>query len=141
MDFFYRITAFFSRQEGITRRNAAFSRSHRAINGRLINPFARRSRVEMTKLVKEFHEETELDITTDLLMKGALLAQDENAFSKNHSESDSLELNARELEALEYESKERYNQPFQLYALIGACSAGAAVQGWDEAVANQVELS
>ena len=119
-------------------RNAATSKSHRAINGRLINPFAGKSRPGMTKLIEDFRQETDLDINTALLTKGALLAQDDDAFSEDREHKDGLALTDKEREALHLEDTQRFNQPFQLYALIGACSAGAAVQGWDETVANQV---
>ena len=118
--------------------NAAKSKSHRAINGRLINPFAGKSLAEMSRLIEDFLLETDLDINRALLTKGALLGQDDDAFSGNRERKDGLMLTDKEREALHIEATQRFNQPFQLYALIGACSAGAAVQGWDETVANQV---
>lgn len=63
-----------------------------------------------------------------VIRKGAYLAQDDHAFSRERE--DGLALKREEEEALVQEKEQKWNQPFLLYALVGCCSMGAAVQGW-----------
>ena len=63
-----------------------------------------------------------------MLRKGAYLAQDDRAFARERE--DDLALKQEEEEALYQEANNKWNQPFILYALVGCCSMGAAVQGW-----------
>ena len=63
-----------------------------------------------------------------IIRKGAYLAQDELAFERERE--DGLELKVEERKALHQEEHDIWNQPFILYALVGCCSLGAAVQGW-----------
>lgn len=138
MDVSARAQRSFARRKGTAHLNPAMSKSYRAINGLLINPFAGKSHAEMLKLIKRFREETDLDVDETLLAKAAFLSQDAQAFSSSRDRRDGLTLKPREQEALHTEATRRFNQPVKLYVLIGICSLCAAVQGWDEAAANQV---
>ncbi|KAL8787200.1 MAG: hypothetical protein Q9195_007891 [Heterodermia aff. obscurata] len=92
----------------------------------------------MNELVDNFMEKTKLDpMYRETIQKGAFLAQDSNAFALERR--DGLVLSKVEREWLAVEDPQtgnKWNQPWILYALIGCCSLGAAVQGWDETAVN-----
>ncbi len=76
-----------------------------------------------------------------LIRKGAFLAQDREAFM--HPRSDGLRLKDDEQRALKQEDPRtgnKWNQPWIMYALVGCCSLGAAVQGWDETAVNGAQV-
>ena len=112
------------------------------INSKLVNPFRGLRREEMEKKIERFMKQTEIDeIYSDLIRKGAYLAQDAEAFK--HSRDDGLRLRHAERRALEQEDPKtgsKWNQPWILYALVGCCSLGAAVQGWDETAVNGAQV-
>ena len=76
--------------------------------------------------VKEFAEEKGMADKTELIQKGALIAQDASNF-----ENISI-LSEEEKEVLRYEADHRWKHPLRLYVTIIVCSVGAAVQGWDQ---------
>ncbi|KAL8712593.1 MAG: hypothetical protein Q9220_003124 [cf. Caloplaca sp. 1 TL-2023] len=104
------------------------------INSKLVNPFVGKTHEEMNDLIDRFMEKTKIDeIYAEHIRKGAYLAQDGEAFEDLRE--DGLQLKQEERAALVMEDPIRghkWNQPWILYALVGCCSLGAAVQGWDE---------
>ncbi len=112
------------------------------INGKLVNPFKGLRHEQMSDKIKEFMMKTEIDeMWVELIRKGAFLAQDGEAFS--HPRTDSLQLKPDERRALQQEDPKtgnKWNQPWIMYALVGCCSLGAAVQGWDETAVNGAQL-
>ncbi|KAL9607545.1 MAG: hypothetical protein Q9167_007548 [Letrouitia subvulpina] len=104
------------------------------INSKLVNPFQGLRHEEMDELIKAFMSKSRIDsIYEESIRKGAFLAQDKEAF--NDTRDDGLELTSEERTTLMLEDPKqgsKWNQPWILYALVGCCSLGAAVQGWDE---------
>ena len=101
------------------------------INSKLVNPFTGLRHEEMDKLIVSFMKKTEIEDTyAELIRKGAFLAQDAEAFE--HKRTDGLQLTSGEQRALDQENPKtgnKWNQPWIMYALVGCCSLGAAVQG------------
>ncbi|KAI4185195.1 MAG: hypothetical protein LQ346_005958 [Caloplaca aetnensis] len=112
------------------------------VNRALVNPFGGKSHKEMNDLIDAFMEKTKIDeIYQEHIRKGAFLAQDSEAF--NDLREDGLQLKPEEKAALVLEDPKtgnKWNQPWILYALVGCCSLGAAVQGWDETAVNGAQL-
>ncbi|KAI4093159.1 MAG: hypothetical protein L6R37_007426 [Teloschistes peruensis] len=108
------------------------------INSTLVNPFVGKTHKEMNDLIDAFMEKTKIDeIYAEHIRKGAFLAQDSEAFADIRD--DGLQLRQEERAALTLEDPKKgnkWNQPWILYALVGCCSLGAAVQGWDETAVN-----
>ncbi|KAL8691650.1 MAG: hypothetical protein Q9218_003171 [Villophora microphyllina] len=108
------------------------------INSPLVNPFVGKTHNEMNDLIDAFMEKTKIDeIYSEYVRKGAFLAQDSEAFDDDRE--DGLQLKQEERAAMILEDPKRgskWNQPWILYALVGCCSLGAAVQGWDETAVN-----
>ncbi|KAL8681843.1 MAG: hypothetical protein Q9186_002075 [Xanthomendoza sp. 1 TL-2023] len=104
------------------------------INSKLVNPFVGKTHGEMDDLIHRFMEKTKIEsIYEEHIRKGAYLAQDNAAFEDVRE--DGLQLKPDERDALIMEDPKRgnkWNQPWIMYALVGCCSLGAAVQGWDE---------
>ena len=114
--------------------NQASSNSYaNELNSRLVNPFIGKRPEEMFALVKKFIEETEVeDLYHENFRKGAFLAQDPDALREPRDGPDgqALQLDRNEQEALRREKENKWNQKWTMYALVGCCSLGAAVQGW-----------
>ncbi|KAL8783514.1 MAG: hypothetical protein Q9213_004560 [Squamulea squamosa] len=112
------------------------------INSKLVNPFIGKTHEEMDELISTFMEKTKIDeIYEEHIRKGAFLAQDREAF--DDLREDGLQLKPEERAALVMEDPKRgnkWNQPWIMYALVGCCSLGAAVQGWDETAVNGAQL-
>ena len=91
---------------------------------------------EMFELVEKFIRETEVeDLYHENFRKGAFLAQDPDALREPRDGPDGpdgprLQLDRNEHEALRREKESKWNQKWTMYALVGCCSLGAAVQGW-----------
>lgn len=104
------------------------------INSKLVNPFQGLRHEEMDELINAFMAKSRIDrIYQETIRKGAFLAQDKEAF--NDYRDDGLELSPEDQNTLRLEDPKqgnKWNQPWILYALVGCCSLGAAVQGWDE---------
>ena len=96
------------------------------INSKLINPFRGLRLEQMKEKVAAFMITTEIDeIYSELIHKGAFLAQDSEAF--DHPRTDGLRLKPDERRALEQEDPvkgNKWNQPWIMYALVGCCSLG-----------------
>ena len=88
----------------------------------------------MTESINKFIEASGLEDYDKYIRRGAFLAQSKNAFAIGRERDDDLSLNAIERQYLEMENGgrriDKFNQPWRLYALVGLCSLGAAVQGW-----------
>ena len=104
--------------------------------------------------VEEFSRERDMTDILPLLKRGALVAQNPQAFESIP------DLEPEEREYLEYEITHKWKQPLALYATIITCSVGAAVQyvtrfflfpqlgthhyfvrGWDQTGSNGANLS
>ena len=77
--------------------------------------------------VSRFASENGLEEATDMLQRGALVAQNPSGFESLK------ELTDEEKEHLRVELSHKWKHPRALYMTIIICSIGAAVQGWDQA--------
>lgn len=113
------------------------------INSRLVNPFIGLRPEDMFSLIEEFMAKTGIEtLYLDLIKKGAFLAQDPRAFDRRRDDLN-LYLELDETEILRLEDPKignKWNQKWTLYALVGCCSLGAAVQGWDETAVNGAQV-
>ena len=76
--------------------------------------------------VAAFAEEKGMPEKTELLQKGALIAQEPGNFENLDV------LSEEEKEWLRFEAAHKWKHPGKLYYTIILCSIGAAVQGWDQ---------
>ena len=101
------------------------------VDSPLVNPFLGKGHTDMCHLIDVFMDKTEINRSDyEVIARGAFLAQDRRAFSGPRD--DERRLTEEEIDALDREKNDKWNQPFVLYALVACCSLGAAVQGWDE---------
>jgi hypothetical protein len=88
----------------------------------------------MTASINRFIERSGLDDYEKYIRRGAFLAQSKAAFAVGRERADGLTLKDDERKYLDLENSPRridkFRQPWRLYALVGVCSLGAAVQGW-----------
>ncbi|KAL1584387.1 hypothetical protein WHR41_06395 [Cladosporium halotolerans] len=125
---------------GIQKEDAVRSSSLADINlnknldAKVSNPLADISYNDLMHDVETFCSDKGLVEHTDLVKRGALIAQDPTNF-------ENLELPDDEREALRFESAHRWRHPLALYFTIIVCSIGAAVQGWDQTGSNGANLS
>lgn len=100
----------------------------------LAQPFSGLDLAQMNKSVDEFIEVSGLHDYEKYIRKGAFLAQSKAAFDPKRQRRDGLTLSDEEQRFLALENSDRridkFKQPWRLYALVGICSLGAAVQGW-----------
>ncbi|GAM43318.1 hexose transport-related protein [Talaromyces pinophilus] len=108
------------------------------VSGEIENPLANIPRSVLLSNVEEFAQEKGLTEYTDLLKKGALVAQDPANFE---SISGEFALSSTEIDALHAEVTHKWRHPKTLYFTIVLCSIGAAVQGWDQTGSNGANLS
>lgn len=92
-------------------------------------------RATLFKNVQDFANEVGMTEHTQLIQKGALVAQDPPAFEQI------AELDEFERDALRNEVLHKWRQPTSLYFTVILCSIGAAVQGWDQTGSNGANLS
>lgn len=88
--------------------------------------------------VEEFASEKGVTEYTELLKKGALIAQDPDSYEDIHGE---YKLTSEECMVLQKEVTHKWRVPRTLYLTIITCSIGAAVQGWDQEGSNGANLS
>ena len=97
------------------------------IDSVLVNPFIGMRREKMDELIETFLNNTKIeDIYHEVIRKGAFLAQDSEAFRSPRT--DKLRLKSEEVEALTQEDPKagnKWNQPWILYALVGAYFLGS----------------
>lgn len=88
----------------------------------------------MTESIDKFIATSGLEDYDKYIRRGAFLAQSKAAFSTGRPRRDGLKLKDEERYYLDLEDSPRrfdkFKQPWRLYALVGVCSLGAAVQGW-----------
>ncbi|KAI7231277.1 MFS transporter [Hortaea werneckii] len=96
------------------------------VDAKVSNPLAGITYEELMHDVEMFAREQGLEDKTDLIKRGALVAQDPANF-----ENIGL-LEEEEKAALRWESEHKWSHPLALYFTIIVCSIGAAVQGWDQ---------
>ena len=84
--------------------------------------------------MEAFAQRTGLTAETELLKKGALVAQNPTAY-------ETMDLAEDEKEALRIEVTKKWAHPLKLYMTVAVCSIGAAVQGWDQTGTNGANLS
>ncbi|PNS15311.1 hypothetical protein CAC42_5482 [Sphaceloma murrayae] len=105
------------------------------IDGKVNNPLAGIARDQLLADVAEFAQEKGLADYTELLQRGAIVAQDPSIYESLDILSD------EEKDALRFEKDHRWKHPLALYFTIVVCSIGAAVQGWDQTGSNGANLS
>ena len=102
---------------------------------RIKNPLAGIPQHILMQQVEEFARDRDMTDMTDLLKRGALVAQ-------NPSEFESIPgITEEEKEALTNEVTHKWRQPRSMYFTVILCSIGAAVQGWDQTGSNGANLS
>lgn len=105
------------------------------LSAKIKNPLAGIPRDLLTSQVAEFAKANRMQDYTDLLVRGALVAQ-------NPAEFESVPgLTASEGQALRDEVLRKWHHPKQMYLTVILCSVGAAVQGWDQTGSNGANLS
>ncbi|PVI05411.1 hypothetical protein DM02DRAFT_725112 [Periconia macrospinosa] len=111
---------------------------------RLAQPFSGWSHENMTNSINQFIKDSGLEDYDKYIRRGAFLAQSRSAFAVGRERPDDLTLSDSEREYLDLENSNRridkFKQPWRLYALVGICSIGAAVQGWDETAVNGAQI-
>ncbi|KAK4621698.1 putative polyol transporter 6 [Fulvia fulva] len=105
------------------------------LDAKVSNPLADIPYDELMRDVEVFASEKGLQEHTELLKKGALIAQDPANFENLNILDDA------DKEALRFEAAHKWRHPVALYFTIIVCSIGAAVQGWDQTGSNGANLS
>ncbi|KAF2265060.1 hypothetical protein CC78DRAFT_532691 [Lojkania enalia] len=130
--------------EDLDQRGKTVSRDADRPDRRLAQPFSGWTYERMKKSIDDFIEESELEDYDKYIRRGAFLAQSKAAFATGRERPDDLTLRDYERQALHLEYSQRridkFKQPWRLYALVGICSLGAAVQGWDETAVNGAQV-
>ncbi|KAF2227551.1 hypothetical protein BDZ85DRAFT_254492 [Elsinoe ampelina] len=105
------------------------------LDGKVANPLAGLTREQLFDDVTKFAHDKGIREHTELIQRGALIAQDPSLY-------ETLDvLSEEEKDALRFEQAHRWKHPIQLYITIIVCSIGAAVQGWDQTGSNGANLS
>jgi len=101
---------------------------------RIKNPLTGIPQHTLLQNVADFAQEHGLSDITDVLQRGALVAQ-------NPAEFENVEgLREEEREALRNEVLHKWRQPRAMYFTVVLCSVGAAVQGWDQTVSPLTQI-
>lgn len=108
------------------------------LEAKIKNPLAGIPKHELMAQVEDFADEKCLAEYTDLLKKGALIAQDPEKYEDIPGEH---QLTQEECDALQAEVQHKWRIPRMLYVTIVTCSIAAAVQGWDQEGSNGANLS
>ncbi|KAI0683947.1 hypothetical protein BC835DRAFT_1392462 [Cytidiella melzeri] len=104
------------------------------VDARLANPLQGIPHKKLMANAARFAREHGLGHLEAEFQKGALVAQDPEAFESL------TQLDAADKEVLRRELTHRWHQPFELYYMVILCSMAAAVQGMDESVINGANL-
>ncbi|KAK3081242.1 hypothetical protein LTS18_008742 [Coniosporium uncinatum] len=108
---------------------------HNNRDAKIKNPLAGIPHDILMRQVEDFARDRDLSDMTDLLKRGALVAQ-------NPAEFDTIPgITEPEREALAAEITHKWRQPRSMYFTVILCSIGAAVQGWDQTGSNGANLS
>lgn len=102
---------------------------------RIKNPLTGIPKIALLNDVERYAEEHELQDALPYLRKGALVAQNPDAFE------DIEELDDEDRQALRKEKAHRWAHPKTLYFTIILNSISAAIQGWDQTGSNGANLS
>lgn len=102
------------------------------------NPLKGLTRDELFGRVDELVDSQGLQGERELLLKGALVAQDPERYEHIKGEH---ALTEEEIDWLRLEVSHKWRVPKLLYMTIITCSIGAAVQGWDQEGSNGANLS
>ncbi|TEA20590.1 putative polyol transporter 1 [Colletotrichum sidae] len=107
----------------------------RNINAKIRNPLVGLSRSDLRVQVAGFCQEFGFRDREDVFYRGALAAQNPEAYESVNelTEDDKL--------ALRREVTHKWHLPKDLYYSIALCSLGSAIQGWDNTGANGANLS
>jgi len=108
------------------------------LEARIKNPLKGIPHAKLMSDVALFAQEKGLVEYTEVLQKGALVAQDPHNYEDIQ---DSHKLTDEEVTLLRNEVLHKWSQPLVLYLTIFVCSIGAAVQGWDQTGSNGANLS
>lgn len=104
--------------------------------GTITNPLAHLDRATLMDQVEEFCRTHDLAEHTEIMKRGALIAQDPDNWDIQVPDLTDLERTE-----LQNEIDHKWRQPWKLYATIVLCSIGACVQGWDQTGSNGANLS
>ncbi|KAI0744237.1 hypothetical protein C8Q80DRAFT_1107713 [Daedaleopsis nitida] len=105
------------------------------LDAKIANPLADIPYDALMRDVEQFAKEKDLVDLTEVLKKGALVAQNPTRWDEVES------LTTAERDFLQQEHEHRWRHPLSLYFTIIVCSIGAAVQGWDQTGSNGANLS
>jgi sugar porter (SP) family MFS transporter len=105
------------------------------VSAKIQNPLAGVPEDQLMRNVQAFAQHHQLIHISDILKRGALVAQDPANFDRVDS------LHDDERAALRDEVEHKWRQPRALYFTVILCSIGAAVQGWDQTGSNGANLS
>ncbi|KAG6360786.1 hypothetical protein INS49_011853 [Diaporthe citri] len=108
------------------------------LEAKIKNPLAGIPKHELMAQVEDFADEKCLAEYTDLLKKGALIAQDPENYEGIPGEN---QLTQDECDALQAEVHHKWRVPRMLFVTMITCSIGACVQGWDQEGSNGANLS
>ncbi|KAI5856005.1 hypothetical protein BZA05DRAFT_442672 [Tricharina praecox] len=104
------------------------------LNARLANPLAGMSLEQLQEMGAKYARENGMEEYEMEFRKGAMLAQDRDAFETIPLLTD------EERDILRREVTHRWSHPMALYHMVIMCSVAAAVQGMDESVINGANL-
>lgn len=125
--------------EEIAREEDGFNKDQIDLNNnttaKIQNPLAGVPREQLMCDVDAFAVKHRLADISELLKRGALVAQD----PINFEDVDGLQRDERE--SLRDEVEHKWRQPKAMYFTVILCSIGAAVQGWDQTGSNGANLS
>ncbi|KAL1838806.1 hypothetical protein VTJ49DRAFT_2199 [Mycothermus thermophilus] len=107
------------------------------LEARIQNPLEGLSRDELMSRVDVFAREKGLTEHLPLLRKGALVAQNPDAYDDITGPE---ALTDEEKAALRAEVEHKWRLPAKLFLTIATCSIGAAVQGWDQTGTNGANI-
>jgi hypothetical protein len=99
----------------------------RAVEAKLLNPFAGMTTQNMVDAGERFAKEHDLSHLSEQFKKAALLAR--LAISENPYGFEEMDLSEEDKMYLRRELEHKWDQPRELYYLVILCSIAAAVQG------------
>nr|SIP56020.1 putative Sugar Porter [Yarrowia alimentaria] len=98
------------------------------------NPLKRYTQAELVDIARKFAVDNDLEDKADAFIKGALVAQNPDAFEQLE------ELDDNDRYWLNREITHKWDHPTKFYYVVITCSLAAAVQGMDETVINGANI-